>query len=270
MVGQITGKMFDHPIEKDCVSDLSDPGSCRTGKCCNLKFSCTAVVQASPLPSRSKNAVLQISDMELTHQQSPSSYDWEWHNTDLLQSIWGEAPPSPPNWVLTLLGLFPILRPPIGRLLSVVNDHHLMIILMNKRLKTSWLGQIKSWVYQKYINEQYITNSIVSWIGEIRSRAAQPQRGEPAVRLPLGGFHLQKILLAGYAQLLISKKVQFLMYSYPHFLKLSSGKWESKYVVWHQTNISLTILPFHHSHNHGKFLYAPHSDCHQCSHRANR
>ena len=30
-VGQITGKMFDHPIEKDCVSDLSDPGSCRIG-----------------------------------------------------------------------------------------------------------------------------------------------------------------------------------------------------------------------------------------------
>ena len=31
MVGEITGKMFDHPIEKDCVSDLSDPGSCRIG-----------------------------------------------------------------------------------------------------------------------------------------------------------------------------------------------------------------------------------------------
>ena len=31
MVGQITGKMFDHPMEKDCVSDLSDPGGCRTG-----------------------------------------------------------------------------------------------------------------------------------------------------------------------------------------------------------------------------------------------
>ena len=31
MVGQITGKMFDHLIEKDCVSDLSDPGSCRIG-----------------------------------------------------------------------------------------------------------------------------------------------------------------------------------------------------------------------------------------------
>ena len=30
-VGEITGKMFDHPIEKDCASDLSDPGSCRTG-----------------------------------------------------------------------------------------------------------------------------------------------------------------------------------------------------------------------------------------------
>ena len=31
MVGQITGKMFNHPIEKDCVSDLSGPGSCRIG-----------------------------------------------------------------------------------------------------------------------------------------------------------------------------------------------------------------------------------------------
>ena len=31
MVGQITSKIFDHPIEKDCVSDLSDPGSCRIG-----------------------------------------------------------------------------------------------------------------------------------------------------------------------------------------------------------------------------------------------
>ena len=36
----------------------------------------------------------------------------------------------------------------------------------------------------------------------------------------------------------------------------------------HQTNIPLTILPFHHPHNHGKHLYAPHSDCHQNSHRA--
>ena len=31
MVGQITGKMFDHSIEKDCVSDLSGPGSCQIG-----------------------------------------------------------------------------------------------------------------------------------------------------------------------------------------------------------------------------------------------
>ena len=31
MVGQITGKIFDHPIEKDCVLDLSDPGSCQIG-----------------------------------------------------------------------------------------------------------------------------------------------------------------------------------------------------------------------------------------------
>ena len=30
----------------------------------------------------------------------------------------------------------------------------------------------------------------------------------------------------------------------------------------HQTNISLTILPFNHSHNHGKHLNAPHSECH--------
>ena len=31
MVGQITGKMFDHPIEKDCASDLSGPATCRIG-----------------------------------------------------------------------------------------------------------------------------------------------------------------------------------------------------------------------------------------------
>ena len=31
MVGQITGKMFDQSIEKDCVSDLSGPASCRIG-----------------------------------------------------------------------------------------------------------------------------------------------------------------------------------------------------------------------------------------------
>ena len=31
MVGHITGKMFDHLIEKDCVSDLSDPGTSQTG-----------------------------------------------------------------------------------------------------------------------------------------------------------------------------------------------------------------------------------------------
>ena len=42
MVGQITGKMFDQSIEKDCVSDLSGPASCRTGKCCYSKFSCSA------------------------------------------------------------------------------------------------------------------------------------------------------------------------------------------------------------------------------------
>ena len=36
----------------------------------------------------------------------------------------------------------------------------------------------------------------------------------------------------------------------------------------HQTNIPLTILPFDHPHNHGKHLYAPHSDCHQSSHWA--
>ena len=31
MVGQITGKMFDHLIEKDCASDLSGPTTCRIG-----------------------------------------------------------------------------------------------------------------------------------------------------------------------------------------------------------------------------------------------
>ena len=47
MVGQITGKMFDHPMKKDCVSDLSGPASCRTGKCCNSKFSSNAMVKSA-------------------------------------------------------------------------------------------------------------------------------------------------------------------------------------------------------------------------------
>ena len=34
--------MFDHRIEKDCVSDVFDPGTSWTGKCCNLKSSGSA------------------------------------------------------------------------------------------------------------------------------------------------------------------------------------------------------------------------------------
>ena len=48
MVSQITGKMFDPNRERFCfrsiqsgkLPDRSDPASCRTGKCCNSKFSC--------------------------------------------------------------------------------------------------------------------------------------------------------------------------------------------------------------------------------------
>ena len=49
MVGQITGKMFDHwkrlcfrSIRSGHFPDQSGPGTSRTGKCCNLKSSCTA------------------------------------------------------------------------------------------------------------------------------------------------------------------------------------------------------------------------------------
>ena len=45
MVGQITGKMFDHPIEKDCISDLSDPGSCRIGPVRQVAGPENAVIQ---------------------------------------------------------------------------------------------------------------------------------------------------------------------------------------------------------------------------------
>ena len=45
MVGQITGKMFDHPIEKDCVSDLSGPASCQIGPVRQLAGPENAVIQ---------------------------------------------------------------------------------------------------------------------------------------------------------------------------------------------------------------------------------
>ena len=45
MVGQITGKMFDQSIEKDCVSDLSGPASCRIGPVRQLAGPENAVIQ---------------------------------------------------------------------------------------------------------------------------------------------------------------------------------------------------------------------------------
>ena len=45
MVGQITGKMFDQSIEKDCVSDLSGPASGRIGPVRQLAGPENAVIQ---------------------------------------------------------------------------------------------------------------------------------------------------------------------------------------------------------------------------------
>ena len=45
MVGQITGKMFDQSIEKDCVSDLSGPASCRIGPVRQVAGPENAVIQ---------------------------------------------------------------------------------------------------------------------------------------------------------------------------------------------------------------------------------
>ena len=53
MVGQITGKMFNHPIEKDCVSDLSGPGSCRTGPVRQVAGPENAAIQNLAAGSRS-------------------------------------------------------------------------------------------------------------------------------------------------------------------------------------------------------------------------
>ena len=51
MVGQITGKMFDQSIEKDCVSDLSGPASCRIGPVRQLAGPENAVIQNLALVS---------------------------------------------------------------------------------------------------------------------------------------------------------------------------------------------------------------------------
>ena len=50
MVGQITGKMFDHPIEKDGVSDLSGPGSCRIGPVRQVAGPESAAIQNLAVP----------------------------------------------------------------------------------------------------------------------------------------------------------------------------------------------------------------------------
>ena len=67
MVGQITGKMFDHPIEKDCVSDLSDPGSCRIGPVRQVAGPENAAIQ--------NLAALHWSHLNIqTTKPTPSSY----------------------------------------------------------------------------------------------------------------------------------------------------------------------------------------------------
>ena len=111
-------------------------------------------------------------------------------------------------------------------------------------------------------------SQIASGIGQIRSRAAQPLRGELAVQLPLRGFHLQKIL---FSKICTTSDLKKSTISHVLICTLSEARFKRmriKICYGHQTNIPLTILPFHHPHNHGKHLYAPHSDCHQNSHRA--
>ena len=79
MVGQITGKMFDHPIEKDSVSDLSDPGSCQIGPVRQVAGPENAAIQnlACTAPDiilyEDPEKVLWVkSDEELTGQTCPS------------------------------------------------------------------------------------------------------------------------------------------------------------------------------------------------------
>ena len=60
MVGQITGKMFDQSIEKDCVSDLSGPASCRIGPVRQLAGPENAVIQ---------NLASLLKPMNLSQQQ---------------------------------------------------------------------------------------------------------------------------------------------------------------------------------------------------------
>ena len=97
-------------------------------------------------------------------------------------------------------------------------------------------------------------SQIASGIGQIRSRAAQPLRGELAVQLPLRGFHLQKIL---FSKICTTSDLKKSTISYVLICTLSEARFKrmrSKICYGHQTNIALTILPFHHSHNHGNIF----------------
>ena len=57
MVGQITGKMFDQSIEKDCVSDLSGPASCRIGPVRQVAGPENAVIQNLAAMQGGSNAI---------------------------------------------------------------------------------------------------------------------------------------------------------------------------------------------------------------------
>ena len=97
-------------------------------------------------------------------------------------------------------------------------------------------------------------SQIASGIGQIRSRAAQPLRGELAVQLPLRGFHLQKIL---FSKICTTSDLKKSTISHVLICTLSEARFKrmrSKICYGHQTNIPLTILPFDYPHNHGNIL----------------
>ena len=128
-----------------------------------------------------------------------------------------------------------------------MHDDHLMIILTNKRLKTSWLGQIKSW--------NKIKGSTTS--ARRASRSTAFARFSPSED--------------SFSKICTTSDFKISTISYVLISTLSEALFRQmriKICYGHQTNILLTILPLDHPHNHGKHLYAPHSDCHLSSHRA--
>ena len=75
MVGQITGKMFDQSIEKDCVSDLSGPASCRIGPVRQVAGPENAVIQnLAALQGQIINIL--STDVDFRFQTISSSSHW--------------------------------------------------------------------------------------------------------------------------------------------------------------------------------------------------